>query len=95
MAIVAITHPLANGEKVADLRDIRGTGFIIWHPPANRTLTDSPSVDEPGRIEAHPNPNEDMESEPCAEGEADDNIGSTPNRLMASSTQDTQAIRLP
>ena len=86
---------LANGEKVADLTDIRGTAFVTRHPPANRTLIDSTSVDEPGRIEAHPNPYEGMEPEPCAEGQTEDNNEPAPVRLMASSKQDTHAIRLP
>ena len=94
-AIVDIAHRLANGEKVADLTDIRGTAFVTRHPPANRTLIDSTSVDEPGRIKAHPNPYEGMEPEPCAEGQTEDNNEPAPVRLMASSKQDTHAIRLP
>ena len=45
-AIVDIAHRLANGDKAADLTDIRGTAFVTRHPPANRTLIDSTSVDE-------------------------------------------------
>jgi len=94
-AIVDIAHRLANGEQVSDLTDIRGTAFVTRNPPANRTLINSTSVDEPGRIEAHPNPYEGMEPEPCAEGQDEDNNEPAPVRLMASSKQDTHAIRLP
>ena len=44
-AIVDIAHRLANGDKAADLTDILGTAFATRHPPANRTLIDSTSVD--------------------------------------------------
>jgi len=96
-AIVDIAHRLANGEPAREITDIRGTAFVTRHPPADRTLINSTSVDAPGRIEAHPNPYEGMEPEPCAEGQSDKSgeTDPTPVRLMASSKQDTHAIRLP
>lgn len=82
--IVDIAHRRASVEKVADLTDIRGTAFVTRHPAANHTLIDSTSVDEPGRIEAHPSPHTGGEPEPCAEGQAEENNKPTPVRLMVS-----------
>jgi uncharacterized radical SAM protein YgiQ len=36
-ALLEVTHRLAKGEKIADIRDIRGTGFMVardWLPPS-------------------------------------------------------------
>ena len=80
---------------MAHLTDIPGPAFVTRHPPANRKLIDSTSVDEPGRMVAHPNPYQGMEPERCAEDQAEDNNEPGPVRLMVSRRKDTRAIRLP
>ena len=38
-ALLDVTHRLAKGEKIADIRDVRGTGFMVgreWKPPRRR-----------------------------------------------------------
>lgn len=55
-ATVELTHRLAAGEPIDAIRDIRGTAFVRQTLPANWTVIDSTEVDEPGRIEAHPDP---------------------------------------
>ncbi|MCB1789501.1 MAG: YgiQ family radical SAM protein [Gammaproteobacteria bacterium] len=55
-AIVELSHRLANGEAVADITDIRGTALIRHTLPDDWTLIDSTHVDEPGTVQAHPDP---------------------------------------
>ena len=95
-AIVEVAHRLANGQSPADLTDIRGTAYVTHHPPADRLLIDSTSVDKPGAVEPHPNPYEGMEQEPCEENQ-NSTAANNPEavRLMASPKADTHAIRLP
>ncbi|PID45151.1 MAG: YgiQ family radical SAM protein [Proteobacteria bacterium] len=52
-AIVEVAHRLAAGEKIADITDIRGTGFMRQGIPEGWTVIDSTSIDEPGSLE-HP-----------------------------------------
>ena len=95
-AIVEVAHRLANGQSIADLTDIRGTAYVTHHPPADRLLIDSTSVDKPGAVDPHPNPYEGMEQEPCEENQ-NSTAANNPEavRLMASPKADTHAIRLP
>jgi len=49
-AIVELAHRLSFGEKITDIRDIRGTGFMVEEReglPAGWTEMDSASLDEP------------------------------------------------
>ena len=55
-AIVELSHRLANGEAVADITNIRGTALIRHALPDGWTLIDSTQVDEPGTVQAHPDP---------------------------------------
>jgi uncharacterized radical SAM protein YgiQ len=55
-ALVELTWRLADGEKVQDLRDLRGTAFAVKTPLDGWSVTDSTTVDTPGAVEAHPNP---------------------------------------
>jgi uncharacterized radical SAM protein YgiQ len=54
--IVEIAHRLAGGEAIAALTDIRGTAFVQRTLPEGWTEIDSTHIDEPGRIETHPDP---------------------------------------
>ncbi len=55
-AIVELAHRLARGEKITDIRDIRGTAFMTTDVPDDWAVIDSTDLDQPGRIETHPNP---------------------------------------
>lgn len=55
-AIVELAHRLAAGEKVGDITDIRGTGFMRQGVPEGWTVIDSTDLDEVGSIE-HPDAN--------------------------------------
>ena len=43
-ALLDVTHRLAKGEKIGDIRDVRGTGFMVphdWLPPSDGTTSHS------------------------------------------------------
>ncbi|MDO9482834.1 MAG: YgiQ family radical SAM protein [Hydrogenophaga sp.] len=58
-ALLEITHRLAKGEKIGDIRDVRGTGFMVtpdWKPAENWLEVMSTELDTPGAIDAHVDP---------------------------------------
>ncbi len=58
-ALLDITHRLAKGEKIGDIRDVRGTGFMAprdWKPEENWIEVLSTELDTPGVIDAHVDP---------------------------------------
>ncbi|WP_299875465.1 YgiQ family radical SAM protein [uncultured Cocleimonas sp.] len=55
-AIVEVAHRLAAGEKIGEITDIRGTGFMRQGVPEGWTVIDSTDLDEVGSIE-HPDSN--------------------------------------
>lgn len=67
-AIVDLTHRLAKGEAISDVRDLRGTAFMAprgWRPDGWNEA-DSTTVDTPGAINAHPDPYAMKEKNPAA-----------------------------
>ncbi len=54
--IVDIAHRLAAGEPIAAITDLRGTAYISRGLPEGWTEIDSSHIDEPGRVDAHPDP---------------------------------------
>jgi len=58
-ALVELAHRLASGEKIGDIRDLRGTAFMVphgWKPTPEWEEVESLSVDTPGAITPHPDP---------------------------------------
>jgi uncharacterized radical SAM protein YgiQ len=58
-ALVDVAHRLAKGEKIGEIRDLRGTAFMVphgWLPGPEWTEADSTTVDTPGAVHAHPDP---------------------------------------
>jgi uncharacterized radical SAM protein YgiQ len=58
-ALVELAHRLASGEKIGDIRDLRGTAFMVphgWKPTPAWEEVESLSVDTPGAITPHPDP---------------------------------------
>ncbi|WP_229459267.1 YgiQ family radical SAM protein [Massilia cavernae] len=58
-AIVDLAHRLNAGENIKDIRDLRGTGFMVpagWLPGDDWSVHNSTRVDVPGKVEAHPDP---------------------------------------
>ena len=58
-ALVEVAHRLAQGEKICEIRDLRGTAFMVphgWLPGPEWTTAESTTVDTPGAVHAHPDP---------------------------------------
>jgi uncharacterized radical SAM protein YgiQ len=58
-ALVALTHRLAAGEAITDIRDLRGTAFMApygWKPGEGWSEIDSTQLEILGRVEPHPDP---------------------------------------
>jgi uncharacterized radical SAM protein YgiQ len=58
-AIVEVAHRLAKGEKISEIRDLRGTAFMVptgWLPSDEWEAVDSTSVDTPGPLVKHADP---------------------------------------
>ena len=82
-AIVEIAHRAGRGEKLADMRDIRGTAFMVphgWLPSTDWQVIDSTTVDQPGMVDTHKNPYE-MET-PGTANTGDAAAGSQPVRFL-------------
>ncbi|MEQ1663562.1 MAG: YgiQ family radical SAM protein [Thiobacillus sp.] len=110
-ALLDVSHRLAQGEKIGDIRDVRGTGFMVardWMPPSPGVATErgsnwievlSTERDTPGTIDAHIDPYAMSPSAPAAqvpEGTAPVRIVPRAERLAAK--QDLRAhtvVRLP
>ncbi|MDD5388842.1 MAG: YgiQ family radical SAM protein [Gallionellaceae bacterium] len=58
-ALVALTHRLAAGEAISDIRDLRGTAFMApfgWKPSEEWAEIDSTQLEILGRVDPHPDP---------------------------------------
>ncbi|WP_394782228.1 YgiQ family radical SAM protein [Undibacterium sp.] len=58
-ALVDLTHRLAAGEAIKDIRDLRGTAFMTpagWLPSEDWSVTNSIKLDTPGKVEVHTDP---------------------------------------
>ena len=58
-AIVEVAHRLAAGESINQIRDLRGSAFMVtrdWRPQEDWTELDSTRVDTPGPLIRHPDP---------------------------------------
>ena len=86
-AIVEIAHRLAKGEKITDIRDLRGTAFMVpsgWLPSDEWDETDSTEVDTPGPLVKHADPyamEDSKQDTSCTTPAAAD--GAQPVRLLS------------
>ena len=110
-AIIELTHRLANGESIGEIRDLRGTAFIAAGMEPGYREAPSTLGDQPGAVEPAINPYAGMDSETCdaASGEADgapsatnaaakpssEDTETTPVRLLANSNPEQTVLRLP
>ena len=81
-ALVELTHRLAASEKIADIRDLRGSAFMVsrgWLPGEGWAEVDSLAMDTPGKVDAHPDPYAMVQQAPAAPAFAAD---AQPIRLM-------------
>jgi uncharacterized radical SAM protein YgiQ len=82
-AIVELAHRLAKGEKISDIRDLRGTAFMVpsgWLPSADWELMDSTEVDTPGPLVSHADP---YAMEPQASAAPAVEAGAQPIRIVS------------
>jgi uncharacterized radical SAM protein YgiQ len=102
-ALVELAHRLAKGEKIGEIRDLRGTAFMVpqgWLPGPEWTSADSTTVDTPGAVHAHPDPyamEADKQSQNVGAGDAAIvRVISRAERLTATKEARAHtAIRLP
>jgi len=86
-AIVELAHRLAKGEKISEIRDLRGTAFMVgrdWLPSAEWEEMDSTEVDTPGPLVKHADPyamDEGADKNACATPAAAD--GAQPVRIVS------------
>ncbi|MFO7541505.1 MAG: YgiQ family radical SAM protein [Thiobacillus sp.] len=89
-ALLDVTYRLAKGEQISDIRDVRGTAFMVardWKPPTPGAAIDggsnwievlSTELDTPGAIDAHVDPYAMSPSTPTPQTPA----GTAPVRLI-------------
>ncbi|MGK5080208.1 YgiQ family radical SAM protein [Janthinobacterium sp. HLX7-2] len=108
-ALVDLTHRLAAGEPIKDIRDLRGTAFMVpagWLPGADWGEHNSTRVDVPGKVDPHYSPYEMVQEDKtaCATENASKSaevikpirIMSREERLaMAKEKHDKTVVRLP
>ena len=89
-AIVELAHRLAKGEKIASIRDLRGTAFMVpsgWVPSDDWDVTDSTQIDTPGPLMRHADPYamapQDVSAPPATDGALPIRIVSRSERLAA------------
>ncbi len=107
-AVVELAHRLAKGEKISEVRDLRGTAFMApfaWRPDEHWQEMDSTEVDTPGPLVRHADPYAmDTPSAgastpgQCATGEADKVIRIVSREARLAARRDQRAhtvVRLP
>jgi len=78
-AMVDIVHRLADGEKIQEITDLPGTAFVRQHSLEGWMELDSTEIDEPGSVDAHPDPYAAMdENRDENAGQADSNGSKEP-----------------
>ncbi len=81
-AVVEIAHRAAKGEKLSEIRDVRGTAFMAphgWLPDDEWQEMDSSVVDLPGKVDPHLNPYQEI---PEQAAEATKNIDPTAPQVI-------------
>ena len=68
--IVEITHRLAQGEAISELKGIRGTVHLVKQIPEGWVVKDSTDIDKPGALSPIQNP---YQEEPDCDKKTDDN----------------------
>jgi uncharacterized radical SAM protein YgiQ len=100
-ALVEIAHRANAGERLAQIRDVRGTAFLVprgWKPSAEWQEMDSSTVDMPGRVDPHPDPYamEPGQPAPRADGAQPIRIIPAAERVAARKAQRAKTVvRIP
>ncbi len=88
-AIVEVAHRLAGGERIDEIRDVRGTGFMRQGLPEGWREIDSTHLDEPGRRTHHANP---YQAEPACDNQR---VSFTPHQRPSRPDRSHSVVRLP
>ncbi len=97
-AIVELSHRIARGERVKDIRNIRGTALIRNDTPDGWWEIDSTRIDRPGRIDQIVSPYVNtQEQDECATTQVEGIDGENVLRFVpdARRNRDRTVIRLP
>jgi uncharacterized radical SAM protein YgiQ len=87
-ALVELAHGLAADRTLQEMREIRGTAFVLKQTPSDWVELDSSELDEPGELIAHPDP---YAMEPgCSQKQVVHNIREVPRER-----RDKVVVRLP
>ncbi|MET0015068.1 MAG: YgiQ family radical SAM protein [Sedimenticola sp.] len=92
-AVVEVAHRLANGEKISQITDIRGTGFMRQGRPEAWIEIDSTSIDEPGPVDARPDPY--AATPACEQSEAGDRKVVSFHKRPKGMDRSRTVVRLP
>ncbi|MES9869196.1 MAG: YgiQ family radical SAM protein [Sedimenticola sp.] len=92
-AVVEVAHRLANGEKISQITDIRGTGFMRQGRPDAWVEIDSTSIDEPGPVDARPDPY--AATPACEQSEAGDRKVVSFHKRPKGMDRNRTVVRLP
>jgi uncharacterized radical SAM protein YgiQ len=96
-ALVEVAHRLAKGERVEEIRDVRGTGFLVREVPEGWVEIDSGHLDGPGPVAPHPDPYA-VEPAGCAFGGKPDGsspVPVSPHRRPRRLDRRRSVVRLP
>ncbi|MGB5738224.1 MAG: YgiQ family radical SAM protein, partial [Woeseia sp.] len=97
-AIVEISHRIARGEKVGEIKDIRGTAFVRDDTPEGWWEIDSTRIDRPGRVDQIVSPYVNtQETAACATKQEETGEASNVLRFVpdAKKNRSRSVIRLP
>jgi uncharacterized radical SAM protein YgiQ len=94
-AIVEVAHRLAKGEKIQDIKFMRGTAHFVKEIPADFAVKDSTDFDKLGAIAPPINPYQEEPSCDKSEKENDDEIKVAPMIQNIKTLREKTAIRLP
>ncbi|WP_246283221.1 YgiQ family radical SAM protein [Marinifaba aquimaris] len=73
-ALLEVTHRIANGEPLSEIKDVRGTAVMLKEALPGWSGVDSSTLDKPGKIDAIPNPYM-TEEPPCgSEGDVEEKV---------------------
>jgi len=69
-ALIEVAHRLGKGEKIQEIRDVRGTAFMCQTTPADFIEIDSTTIDTPNKpLKRHPDPYASSSANNCQEKE--------------------------
>lgn len=97
-ALIDLTHRLAAGEPIKEIRDLRGTAFMVprgWLPDDEWVEINSVKIDTPGKVEAHTDPYAmtPQEGAKCATGEGDSATATNPVQTAATTEVKTDVVK--